>query len=344
MLIALALLIAFSWILTRHAGLALVTALSPLPGFVLAALTIRHSPSIFCYLPGYIVAGVLTGTVAPLAANAPARDAVQQSLQDLWPVLLAELLIFVPAIFSDRAALYCMAGEISAIALAALGLLLLSYDEGSVARINRAVEARIREIERLDFLTQPRWSMSIGGIALVFSVLGFFGTHRGIAIDSSHAVIFGSAAGMFLLVTLATARNVRRAVAAVLALAPVILLIIALSDRFVYSASILLPPVVAAMPVLFMTAGARGFERAGDKWDVATQRGITRFGPCVATAVIASSVAAFLSGSLSRGGVVEGVALLLGEIAALILQPALTTMLYVLFPKRVSLEEAFRKR
>jgi hypothetical protein len=341
--IALALLVVFSWILVRHAGLAVVMALSPLPGFVLSAFGTGHPPPPFAYMPGFIAAGILAGAVAPLAANMAARQAVRNSLHDLRLALIAVLVLFIPAVFAGASALYCVAGEISAVALTALGATMFSYDEDFVVQINRANEARIHAFERLDFLTKPRWGMSIGGIALVFSALGFFGAQKDIAMAFAYPALFAVLALVFLAGAFAVARNVRRALAAFLAMVPVALLLMALADRLAFSAlDLLLPFTAAAMPVLFTAASALGFERSGDGAETATQRGLEHLGPSVAVAVIAGAAATILSEL--QAGIIESAALLLGGGAALVLQPALTTMLYALAPKRVSLEEAFRKR
>jgi hypothetical protein len=342
-LIALALLVAFSWVLVRHAGLAAVMALSPMPGFVLTALGTGRPPTPFAYVPGFIAAGFLAGAVAPLVANIAVRQAVRNSLRDLWLVFLAAVVLFAPAAFTGPAALCCMAGEISAVALTALAAIFLSYDEEFVVQINRAGEARTQEFERLDFLTKPRWSMSIAGVALVFSALGFFGAQKEFAAVGAHPLLFAVWALVFLLCVLAVTRNVRRALAVFLAMVPVVLLLTALSGRLALPAvALLLPLTAAAMPVLFMAAGALGFESSGDRAEIATRRGIERFGPTIAITVIVGAAATILCEL--QAGIVESAALLLGGIAALCLQPALTTMLYSLFPKRVSLEEAFRKR
>src|ERR1700744_2332571 len=98
-LVALALLIAFSWVLTRHAALAAVVALSPLPGFVLVALATSRPPAVFGYIPGFIAAAFLAGAFAPRAANMPAREAVRISLRDLRLAFLAILALFIPMAF-----------------------------------------------------------------------------------------------------------------------------------------------------------------------------------------------------------------------------------------------------
>jgi hypothetical protein len=345
MSIALVLLIASSWLLVRHAGLAVLTALSPLPGFMLAALAGRIAPSIFDYLPGFIAAGFLAGSIAPLAANVPPRQAISQSLRDLWPVCIVFFLVMIPAFLVAGQAVYSMAGEASAVVLTALGASFLPYGEAFIVRINRATEAGMRTLEGLAFITEPRWGTSIGGIALVFSALGFFGAQKGIAIMGASPFRFAAMGIVFLVGAFAITRNVRRTAAASLTMIPVTLLMIALSDRFTFSpAGLLLPLAVAAMPVLLMTASAAGFERNGDSAQTATQRGIERFGASVVVTAAAGAVAMIVPTLLSQTPIVESAALLLGGAAALILQPALTTMLYSLLPKRITLEEAFRKR
>ena len=343
MLIAFVLLIAASWFLVRHAGLAAVTVLSPLPGIVLAALGTHHAASFFGYIPGFMAAGLLAATIAQFAASVPAQSAIRSALSILWLAFLAVFLLLVPSAFNRVAAFTCMAGEVSAVIVTALATMLFSYDEDFVVRINRATEARVREIERLNFLVKPRWGMSIGGVGLVFSVLGFFGAQKDIVAISSSPVLFAAWAVIFAMEVFVVSRNIRRALADILAMVPVALLTIALSGRFAWpTAEILLPLTVGGGPVLFMTASALGFERGGDRWDIATQRGVERFGAAIAVTTMAAAAATLLFEWQS--GVIECAALFMGGVAALILQPALTTMLYTLFPKRVTLEEAFRKR
>jgi hypothetical protein len=342
LLITLALLVAFAWLLVRHTGLALLTVLAPLPGMGLADLGVHTPPVFSSYVPGFIVAAFLTSVIAPLAASTPARQAVRETLRALWPALVAIFVLFIPVAFMG--ALYCSIGVISAVAVTAPVAMLLSYDENFVVRINRAGENRLQEMERLAFLTIPRWGMSIGGIALVFCVLGFFGAQASPAAISVHPVLFCATAFVFLAGAFAITRNIRRALAAFLTMAPVVLLTLSLSARLAFpSIGLLVSLAAAAIPVLFMASAARIFERGGDSAETSTGRGIERFGATVAITTVASAAGAILAGFRFQDMVVEGSALLLGGAAALILQPALTTMLYTLFPRRISLEEAFRK-
>jgi hypothetical protein len=343
--IAFALFLAASWILTRHAVLAVLTVLSPLPGIALAVAVSHRLPFIFEYVPGFIAAGCLASAVAQSSASMPGRKAIRLSLGHLWLPLLASLLFFVPATFTDPTAFACMSAILSAFVVTAAGATVLSYDETFVTRINRASEARIRDTEWLSFVAIPRWGMSIGGIALVFSVLGFFGAQKGSAAILAHPILFAAPAFVFLIDAFAVTRNVRRTLAACLAMAPVLLLVLAASARFARAEeSLWLSLAVAAIPVLLMAASAPRFERIGDAADIATVRGIEQAGPAIAVTSLAGAAMATLSTFQSSSGLIEGVVLFFGGIAALVLQPALTTMLYTLVPKRVSLEEAFRKR
>jgi hypothetical protein len=294
-------------------------------------------------LPGFIAAGFLAGAIAPLIANMPARQAVRQSLRDLWRAFLAILILFVPAVFLNPSSSAVAATEISAVAITALGAMLLPYDENFVVRINRAQEARLRQTDFLAFLTTPRWGASIGGIALVFSVLGFFGAQKAVASVAAHPASFIAMTVLFLAGAFVTARNVRRVLAALLAMVPVTLLMVALSDRFAFSPlGALVPLATAAMFVLIMAAPAFRFEQNGDGPLTATLRGIEQVAPAVVVVAVASIAAGIIF--FSPAAIVESAAILLGGIAALILQPALTTFIYSIFPKRVSLEEAFRRR
>ena len=343
-LVAFAILAAFSWVLVRHIGLALLIALSPLPGFLLATFAMRHTPSVFAYLPGFIAAAFLGAAIAPLAANMPVRQAAWSSLQDLWRVFLAIFVLFIPAFFAPSHFMGFLT-EVSAILFTAVGAILLRYDENFVVRINRAQETRLRESEWLAFLTMPRWGASIGGIVLVLSVLGFFAARRGISAMAAHPALSAAVAVLFLALVFFVARNVRRAVAAFLAAVPVVLLTAALSERFVFSPIGLSAPLVtAAIPILFIAAAGFRFERNGDEAATATQRGIEKTGPSIAIVTFGAVLAALFAGMITYPAILYAAALVLGGCAALILQPALTTFLYALFPKRVSLDDAFRRR
>lgn len=343
-LLAFAVLAAFSWVLVRHIGLALVIALSPSPGVLLAAVEAHHTPSVFGYLPGFIAAAFLGGAIAPRAANMPARQAISLSLQELWRIFLAVFVLFIPAFFGPGHFTGFLT-EASAILFTALGAILLRYNENFVVRINRTQEARLRESEWLAFLATPRWGTSISGAALVFSVLGFFAAQKGIRTVAEHPALFIAMAVLFLVVVIFVARNVRRAVAAVLATVPIVLLTVALSERFAFSPVGLSGPLIAAaMPVLFIAAASFGFEQNGDGPVTATQRGVEKIGPAVAIVMLASALAALFAGMISQLAMLHAAALVLGGCAALVLQPALATFLYSLFPKRVSLDEAFRRR
>lgn len=128
-----------------------------------------------------------------------------------------------------------------------------------------------------------------------------------------------------------------------LATVPVVLLTAALSERFAFSPAGLSGPLIAAtMPVLFIAAASFGF--GGDGPVTATQRGMEKIGPAIAMVMLASALAALFAGMISPPAMLHAAALVLGGCAALVLQPALTTFLYSLFPKRVSLDEAFRRR
>jgi hypothetical protein len=342
--VAFAILVAFSWLLVRHIGLALLIVLSPLPGFLLVAFEMRHSPSVFGYLPGFIVAAFLGAVIAPLAANMPARRAVSLSLRELWRPFLAIFVLFVPAFFGPGHFTGFIT-EVSAILFTALGSMLLSYNENFVVRINRAQETRLRESEWLAFLTVPRWGASISGAALVFSALSFFGAQKGFATVVARPALFIAMTVLFLVVAFFVARNVRRAIAAVLAVVPVTLLTAGLSERLDFSLIGLSGPLIAAaMPVLFVAAAGFRFDQNGDGPVTVTQRSMEKTGPAIAIVMLASSVAALFAGMMSQPAILHAAALALGGCAALILQPALTTFLYSLFPKRVSLDEAFRRR
>ena len=355
-LIALALLLILSYWHLRHWGLAVLAVIAPLTGAV-GGTFLMSSFQPFAYLAGFIAASFLASAIAAATAAGRTTFLREAFVTFGFPLLCGFLLMglspftaligthvqTLPHVF--LAALSVAACFASAIVLLPAGALVLRYGENFVTRANRAREDRARWLASLDAVTQPRWGMSFSGIALIFSVLGYFGLR-----NSGNFTVGGSplrlVAEAFLILAIAylAARNFRRALAVLLALVPVVLVsawLLAKAGSWPAPTDLLLALGLMAMPVLVMAGRASAFERQGHSPAVATVRALEQNG----ATILAASLAAGLAVALSYGYAdpVEGFGVLLGGIAALVLQPALTTAFYALFPKRVSLD-AYRLR
>ena len=356
--IALALLLAISYLHLRHAGLAILVVVAPLAGLA-AAIYITHRSYPICYLPGFAAGSFLAASVASHTTSVSPRTAVLEALRSLWLVLLLALafaslaplltvLTWDDAIDLLRGAvLESASGGISALIGMVCVAMVLRYDETFIVRTNRLLEARERWMRNLLFPAQLRWGASVGGIALILGVLGFFGMRdSGFVLSEATYARAASSAIVLLVAGYAVTHDIRRTLAIVFAMAPVVLVTVWMLFRWKSGAdpsTLLLTLPLAAMPVLVMASGAALFQRRGDDPATATIRAIERRGVSVATIMLAAAVADTVSGGFSGAAILEGGALVFGGVAALIVQPALSTMFYTLFPKRVSLD-AYRMR
>lgn len=168
---------------SRHVLLAILTAVTPLPGLILAAPLAAGSsfgliPFIAygfgCALATLYVQYVLDRLLRAAASAAPWRAA---------GVVLALAIILAALWFwhsdSADAALQAvgdlLAVSASVLLLLPLLVLRLDFDEAFVADANRARERRGRAYEWLGGASIPRWGLSLTGIAIIFLALGWFG-------------------------------------------------------------------------------------------------------------------------------------------------------------------------
>jgi hypothetical protein len=350
-LLAPGLLFLFSWVQLRHVGWALLTALAPLPGFIASALFTGESSALW-YLPGFAAAFLLTAVMVVQLSLQPPDVAMRRSFVSVWPAILGGVcvIIVLSVIVSgrhigfDRRGLFAISAIVSATVIVALGNRWLPAADDFIIRINRIGESRDRRIQSLDFLSHARWGWSIAGVALVMSVLGFFGNGGKLPASPMKMAL---AAAILLILCYATIRNGRRAFAILLAMVPAWLATEWIASRLSVATDnpdLLFALSVSVMPMLALASAAARHERAGESAETATRRGIEESGTTIFLLMVACALAVMAGAGVTRAAVAEGAALLVGGVAALIFVPSLMTMLYSFFPKRISLEEAFRKR
>jgi hypothetical protein len=343
--VALLLLIAFAYIQFRHISLALVAAFAPLPGYAFAA-ALHMTAQPLAYLCGFAAAVILGSAIEANACEGNPVAASKQATGTLYPILIwpLALALFVAAVLPltgldlrafvpPLAVLLCSASAMIAVPLAARAV---SYNEEAIARANRMRETRERWLDLLTFTVQPRWGWSVGGITLIFAVLGFFGGENSDARwPSVSAIAFPLMAAAFAVISYVATRNIRRTVA--LLLASSVLACVAFWLRGPLS-ELSLAVALASLPALLIMGQIGVFMRAGDAVTVATLRSFEM----LAVSIVFFCAAATLA-LCAFGAFADAVLISCGGITGLIVVPALTTVIYGLFPPRVSLD-AYRIR
>jgi hypothetical protein len=183
--IALLILVVSACAQFRRLGPALIAALAPLPGYT-AALAFSMPERPLVYLCGFVLSIISVSEIERRVCDgASASDAMKRSMATMFAVLIGPLalVIFVTATFAliahDPAPLtlpfsVLLCGA-SALVLPPAMARVLPLREEFIARANRLRERREHWLDRLTFVVLPRWGWSVGGIAMIFAVLGFFG-------------------------------------------------------------------------------------------------------------------------------------------------------------------------
>lgn len=342
---ALAILFALSYIQFRHIALALLVVLAPLPALAIAPQDVWPIP----YLCGYFVVNVLAAQVRTrVAERIPAPVyAWREALAELiWPPAMVCAVAALPLFTADWSAIRIAASTVASSALAAVLVPVIArplpYGEEFIVRTNRLREWRERRLDLLTFVVQPRWGWSVSGIAIVFAVLAYFGVENANAAPPAPrfwvplALVTLSAGVGF-----AATRNLRRTTSFVIVAALVALMGLWLSIMFPSHAPV--PYLaeatsIALMPCLLMAARSAKFARDGDRPAVATLRSFEQ--DTVTILFFAGGAAVYF---LATGAFAASALMLCGGLSALIMIPALTTMIYDLAPPRVSLD-AYRIR
>ena len=259
------------------------------------------------------------------------------ALRTSWPLLLWPLIVLIAfsGLAADAAvlkslAVTCGSTVSSAVIVFFIGRS-LPYGENFITRVNRVRESRERLLDALTFTVQPRWGWSVSGIGLVFATLGYFG---GAEPSAKMILTFGVAEAISGVAAAIATRSIRRTLGFALAMA--VLICLAVWIAFPVAAFPVLA--LAAVPALIMAMQSGRFAREGDRYAVATLRTFERHAATIVFFAVGGTLVLWLFGR-------TGAAILVAASAplALLIFPALVTMLYDLLPPRVSLD-AYRTR
>ncbi|MEJ1969686.1 MAG: hypothetical protein WDN03_13780 [Rhizomicrobium sp.] len=363
--ISLAAAFAVAFLHLRHMALAAVATAAPLPGmFAAGPFAVDHGLDIAGLLAVYgfaTVAGAVlcSGIVTVILAGRDGAEAAFVSPPRLLPALGAAVLVAVVLaigwLFREaRGLAFAMSAEMMASAVSVIlfigfGAATLPFSETAITQVNRARERRGRRLGLMTLVVEPRWGMSLSGVALVLAVLGAFGAgsvlaKNGLLAEPAYwlataVVVFG--------VVFAISRDGREAVGASLALAVSIALGVWLWGRAVGHVTplpfldILAAAAAALLVALDLLDRARRYRAAGDAPLVARLRAIeddampALFGCGGAAAAMAPWIV--LHGSLATLAALFA----LGGGAALVLAPALATALETLLRRRMSVEDLY---
>jgi hypothetical protein len=332
---------------TRHPVLAVLTAVTPLPGLILAAplaagasfglvpfvaygfgfalatLTVQHVlDRLLCATMSeapWRAAGVVLGLAILLAIvwfrHSDNADAAMQAVGDLLAVS-ASVLLLLPVLMAR-----------------------VHFDEAYVADANRVHERRGRTFERLGGASLPRWGLSLTGIAIIFLALGWFGAapvvQGGWWRYGATVVLVCGAFGAF-------AGGWREGlglgfVGAVSCLAALWWQTYA---RVPFGA---VGAFEVAMLASFLSLSSarqmRAWRRAGDASDMARRRALEE--PSGAIFATLGATAAALPSLLHAGAQVIVLAVLAAGLCGAILLPAVLTGIEAVFPRWQSLQEMY---
>jgi hypothetical protein len=228
----------------------------------------------------------------------------------------------------------------------------LPYSENFIAAANSARETRERWIDRLSFVSQARWGVSLSGIAIVLGAIAFFG-ERSLRLQGgpSWIVLRCALVGLAVFVVFALAlRNWRLAIAEIMTLFFAILfglwafsaspMPVLPEDCLVFAIAV----AISAVPMLLLASTVDTFLRGGDDTATALSRAIQQSGPGAVLASITAAVPWFIvtvSGGIARYEFATASAAIAGTV---LIFPAFAGAIYLLFPRYRSVEEVFGKR
>jgi hypothetical protein len=349
----------------RHAGLAVVQALAPLPGLAAAGPFAAYqgltlSGFLAIYALAYLIGSVLAGDIVRrllLSSDkiAASKDALARAVAPWLLTILAVAL--VAAAWSIRNGATQGLGAAAVIAATVASVLLfvpfassvLSYGETFFSDANRAGERRERLLRPAAAVLTPRWGTSVTGIVLVIATLAAFGAGPWLGRNEPIVLAgwFGGTGIVMLLSVLAIGRDWREALAAALSLSVLTLTGLWLEDRAAghAGATIFVVTGTAVAAALFLSltlsARARRYRLANESEEVARLRVVEDIG-----------VAAWF-GSLGAAGAIAPWIVLHGSIvmfavqfplagaAALVFAPAVATAIHRIVPRRRSLSELY---
>ncbi|HET7334544.1 MAG TPA: hypothetical protein VFI93_05445 [Rhizomicrobium sp.] len=357
-----------AYLCLRHAGLALIVTFVPAAGMVCAAAL-----STYLQFPMLDVAQLLTAYVCGFAVALLIGDEIALRLTQADPAQACERAF---AATTRAALLMCAAAALLPLSLASISqnwlmivpvaiaggfavffawlitplvARLLSYSENFVTRSNRAHEARERILERTSAVVRPRYGTSVAGIALVFSVLGFFGADVNVDAMSSRDFLFAGAIAFGVLVLgFAAAWDWRAALAASLCMVPVSLCGLWAMAKLQLSFDdtlwlVFVQALVAALvPLGFAAMHIGHYLRGDDDATIAAARMLNRNGGALVLVALIACAALLGFVLADKAIIVVCIMLLGGGIAAVLFFPAVMVSLEALMPRQKSVEARYR--
>ncbi|GAA0556117.1 hypothetical protein [Rhizomicrobium electricum] len=331
----------------RHLTLAILVAVTPLPGLLWAAPLSAGSSfglvPVIAYAFGFALATLYVQRLLDRLLRSRAGEAPWYATG----VMLVLTAVLVPIWFHGtnsnaavQAASDLIGTSASVLLLLPLSLPLLRFDEAFVAEANRARERRGRIFEWLGGAAIPRWGLSFTGIALVFLALGWFGAEamllRGWWQFALTAVLVCAALGAF-----AGGWREGLGLGLVLALVTVVALWWRSYDpRLPFGAVAILEMTMLAG--LLALAGARQMRRwraSGEPSDMVRRRALEDSAGGVFATL--GATAAAMPSLIHAGAPVVVLSILAAGLCGALLFPAILTALETLLPHRRSVEDVF---
>ncbi len=306
----------------RHVWLALLAALAPLPGLVLAQ----------CMLGLLYPGGYAFGFSLALLMAAARLQHLLTGAGDWRPVAWAGLGAAATAtqfywtaadqlpvgyLLGWEMPLLLLLTGLSAAGLMVCGWRFLSFSEDFITRANRAAEARAQALEFAGEIATPRWALALSGVGAVLAVLAWFELPPDAAPELPGFVVIAATA--FLI-----SRDWRTALAGALCAALL----------WLFHLETALP--FFALPTLLLAGAARTNEEVGaSAWRLALEEWAAALLFALPGAVLLMAMTAEIPFLLT------GLGGSIAALTALVFFPALTAALWRLFPRYRSVEEMY---
>ncbi len=348
-------LAAGAWLHLRHSGLAALVLATMLPG-VLSALALTalfpqaplEAPTLLlAILPGYAFASFAASRIARRMSQneAPQIGARRALIEQVLPALGA--LLACEIVIAGRAQIWAALTVSAICGLCAIGGVPLlarsfAFGEDFVVRTNRVRESRQRWLALLAPVTEPRWGLSLAGVAVVTIALGYF--------ESNMRLRFGliNWIGLAALVAMAFAatRDWRRAMAATLSLVPPgILALWCMAQMGGADAgwrTLAEALGLGAALIVLLSATAAATMRKGDDAATSSLRVLEEQGAAIVFVVLSAVLAVLAFAPTYRDMLPAALALAALCVAALAFLPAFTSALESVFPRRETIAARYR--
>lgn len=360
------LVFAVSYLHTRRLRIAVLVVLPTLGGVALASAILKFAgaPSgapvpAFAFgiaLSMYLADGFIAGILADLSPADAAWETRRQIQLPAHAAMLTAVVLPLALLFDKGGLARMTALSVAMVTLVAflaamyaLPALLsfVTFDEASIAELNRIREKRTARAYWVSMVAVPRWGTSVSGIGLVFAVLAYFLSEAEFIGGVSQFLVPTVAAGLvFLGAGFASSGAWREATAIFLAGCWILLFQFAFSVR-VPGAGVYLPfgsltvIAVSLLATLSLSTRARQLRGTGDDSAVARLKSVEEGAIAVTFATLGALAALVLWPGMDLGALFL---LVVGALAATILTPALATAIESLLPRRRSVEELYTRR